>query len=239
MLDNRRKVTFGIIMKNVCHLYHQTISVENLLVAWEEFIITKKKRTDMRLFARYLIENISALHTDLSNFTYKHASYERFNIQDPKQRIIHKASVRDRLLHHAIYRILYPIFDKSFIYDSYSCRLNKGTHKAVERLGQFNRKVSKNYTGPCYALKCDVKKFFDSVNHQILLDLIRRKVPDSDTLWLIETIINSFNKSFVQLGLFGDFSRERERERERERRQPSAVEYLSEILPASFLQMCI
>jgi hypothetical protein len=115
--------------------------------------------------------------------------------------------------------------------------LNKGTHKAVERLEQFNRKVSKNYTGPCYALKCDVKKFFDSVNHQILLDLIRRKVPDSDTLWLIETIINSFNKSFVQLGLFGDFSRERERERER--RQPSAVEYLSEILPASFLQMCI
>jgi hypothetical protein len=92
--------------------------------------------------------------------------------------------------------------------------LNKGTHKAVERLEQFNRKVSKNYTGPCYALKCDVKKFFDSVNHQILLDLIRRKVPDSDTLWLIETIINSFNKSFVQLGLFGDFSRERERERE-------------------------
>jgi len=167
----------------------------------------------MRLFARHLIENISVLHNNLSSFSYNHASYERFNISDPKQRIIHKASVQDRLLHHAVYRILYPIFDKSFIFDSYSCRLDKGTHKAVERLEYFTRKVSKNYTGRCYALKCDVKKFFDSVDHQILFNLIKQKIGDKDILSLIWNIISSF-------------SSETERERERESKKISAAKGL-------------
>jgi len=75
-----------------------------------------------------LIDNIFELHRDLKSYTYKHSSYFAFNISDPKPRNIHKASVRDRLLHHAIYRKLYPFFDKKFIHDSYSCRLEKGTH---------------------------------------------------------------------------------------------------------------
>ncbi|MBU2595839.1 hypothetical protein KJ713_03355 [Patescibacteria group bacterium] len=121
---------------------------------------------------------------------------------DPKRRHIHKASVRDRIIHHAIYRILYPVFDKSFIYDSYSCRTKKGTHKAINRLEKFTRIVNQNYTKPCLALKCDIKKFFASVDHQILLSLIKRKVKNRDVLWLIKKIIQSFD------------SRERERERE-------------------------
>ena len=135
--------------------------------------------------------------------TYRHSDYTSFYITDPKLRHIHKAEVRDRIVHHAVYRILYPIFDKSFIFDSYSCRLNKGTHRAVKRLESFTRKVSGNYTKPCFALKCDVKKFFDSVDHQILLGIIQKKITDLDTIWLLKRIIGSFNKSTCgQLTLF-------------------------------------
>jgi len=84
-------------------------------------------------------------------------------------------------------------FDKAFIYDSYSCRLNKGTHRAVDRLEKFTRIVSQNYTRPCLALKCDIKKFFASVDHQILIQLINKKVRNKDILWLVKEIIQSFN----------------------------------------------
>ncbi len=88
---------------------------------------------------------------------------------------------------------MYPIFDKSFVYDAYSCRLKKGTHRAVDRLEKFTRIVSKNYKVPCFALKCGIKKFFASVDHRILINLINKKVRNTDVLWLIKEIIQSFN----------------------------------------------
>src|SRR3989344_833226 len=112
------------------HTYHTIISADNLLGAWKEFLKGKRKKKDVQEFGYQLFDNIHALHVDLANKTYMHGGYHAFNISDPKPRNIHKASVRDRLLHHAIYRILYPFFDRAFIADSYSCRLNKGTHKA-------------------------------------------------------------------------------------------------------------
>lgn len=203
-------------MKVVCHLYSKIISIENLLDAWEEFIVDKKRKADVRIFSQHLIENVNLIHDDLINFTYKHAGYQRFNINDPKARIIHKATVRDRLVHHAIYRIFYPIFDKGFIYDSYSCRVGKGTHKAVNRLENFTRKVSKNYAKPCWALKCDVKKYFDSVDHKILSELIKKRIVDKEVLWLIWEIISSYK------------SRERERERNPDRQfnEPAFCQHL-------------
>ena len=115
-------------------------------------------------------------------------------MKDPKLRHIHKATVKDRILHHAIFRILYPIFDKSFIFDSYSCRNEKGTHKAVNRLNDFARKVSKNNTKTCYILKLDVKKFFDSINQDILLDLIKHRISDTNAIWLVNEVVKSFPK---------------------------------------------
>ncbi len=97
-------------------------------------------------------------------------------------------------LHHAVSRVLYPIFDKSFIFDSYSCRIGKGTHKAISRLESFCRKLSRNNTKNIFALKCDIKKFFDSIDHEILLNLIRNKIKDENAVWLIEIIIESFEK---------------------------------------------
>src|SRR3989344_2927189 len=107
------------------HKYDDIISVENLLLAWKEFLKGKRSKPDVQDFQFRLMDNVLSLHTDLKNKTYKHGGYHAFNISDPKPRNIHKATVRDRLLHHAIYRKLYAYFDKTFIADSYSCRLNK------------------------------------------------------------------------------------------------------------------
>jgi retron-type reverse transcriptase len=164
-----------------------------LLISWREFLNGKRKRKDVVLFSMNLIDNIYLLHNDLKNKTYKHSNYEAFKINDPKPRDIHKAKVRDRLLHHAIYRILYPYFDSKFIYDSYSCRVGKGTHKAIYRFESFIRKVSKNNTKTCWVLKCDIKKFFANIDHNILKLILQKHIQDENILWLLVQIIDSFN----------------------------------------------
>jgi len=138
------------------------------------------------------MDNVLELHTDLKNKTYRHGSYHAFNISDPKPRNIHKASVRDRLLHHALYRQLYPFFDQTFIADSYSCRLRKGTHKAINRFRVFGYKVSRNNTCTCWVLKCDIRKFFASVDHEILLSILQSRTADPDILWLLGEVVGSF-----------------------------------------------
>ena len=141
------------------------------------------------------MDNIYALHNDLKNKTYTHSNYQAFKINDPKPRDIHKAEVRDRLLHHAIYRILYPYFDQKFIYDSYSCRIGKGTHKAIYRFESFIQKVSQNNTKTCWVLKCDIKKFFANIDHQILKKILEKHIQDKDILWLFSQTIDSFKIS--------------------------------------------
>ncbi|MBI2063914.1 MAG: group II intron reverse transcriptase domain-containing protein [Candidatus Yanofskybacteria bacterium] len=184
------------------HNYDGIISIENLLKAWKEFINGKKSRRDVQEFQLNLMGNIFSLHNDLFAKTYKHSAYTPFNISDPKPRKIHKASVRDRLLHRAIYRMLYPLFDRIFISDSYSCRLKRGTHKSINRFRSFAYKVSKNHTRTAWILKCDIKKFFDNIDHKILLAILgRRYTNDQDILWLLARVINSFSSSQQGIGL--------------------------------------
>jgi len=175
------------------HKYKDIISLENLLEAWCEFLKGKRNKKDVQCFERNLMENLFSLYDDLKNKTYVHGEYTPFKISDPKPRDIHKASVRDRLLHHAIYRILYPYFDRKFIHDSYSCRKNKGTHRAINRFYDFARKVSKNNTKTCWVLKCDIKKFFASIDHEILFNILGKYIRDTDILWLLNQIVFSFN----------------------------------------------
>jgi retron-type reverse transcriptase len=140
------------------------------------------------------------LHEDLKDKIYKHGNYEEFKINDPKPRTIHKASVRDRLLHHAVYRILYPFFDKTFISDSFSCRNNKGTHKAINKFREFGRTVSKNNTKTCWILKCDIRKFFASINQDILINIIKEYIFDESIISLLKEIIFSFKPNGLPLG---------------------------------------
>ncbi len=169
--------------------------MDNLLKAWKEFLSGKRKKRDVQEFSLYLMDNLFSLHNDLRNHTYTHGGYQAFNISDPKPRNINKAVVRDRLFHHAIYRVLYPFFDRIFIADSYSCRIGKGTHRALNRFRKFRCIVSKNNTCTCWILKCDIRKFFDNIEHQILISILKSHIPDQNTIWLLEKVIHSFSKT--------------------------------------------
>jgi len=175
------------------HTYEDIISVENLLGAWREFVRGKRKKRDVQEFQYRLMDSVLALHRELKDKTYTHGTYHAFNISDPKRRNIHKASVRDRLLHHALYRKLYPFFDARFIHDSYSCRRWKGTHKAINRFRTFAYKVSKNHTRTCWVLKCDIKKFFASIDQRILMRILAESIADKDVMWFIGQVVCSFN----------------------------------------------
>ncbi|MFC1756750.1 reverse transcriptase domain-containing protein [Patescibacteria group bacterium] len=183
------------------HTYNDIISVENLLEGWSEFLGGKRSRDDVQKFEQNLMLNIIDLHNVLVNKTYKHSKYEAFNISDPKPRNIHKAKVRDRLLHHAIYRKLYPFFDSKFIADSYSCRNEKGTHRAINRLRDFTRIVSKNNTKTVWVLKCDIRKFFASIDHEVLIKIINKYILDKQIIWLLSVIIRSFHATERNVGL--------------------------------------
>ncbi len=176
------------------HNFENIISLENLYISWKEFKRGKTRKSDVQKFEMFLENNLFKLHRELQQKIYRHSDYTGFYIKDPKLRHIHKAEVRDRVVHHAVYRILYPIFDKGFVYDSYSCREGKGTHGAVVRLESFVKKASKNFTKTCYCLKCDIKKFFNSIDQQILLDLTKKKIIDKDALLLLEEIVKNFSK---------------------------------------------
>jgi retron-type reverse transcriptase len=183
------------------HTFNEIISLDNLLSAWEQFIRGKRNKRDVQLFSRHLAERITVLHDSLASKQYKHGGYYAFSITDPKPRSIHKATVQDRVLHHAVYTLLYPFFDNVFIYDSYSCREEKGTHKALERFKEFSFKVSRNHIRTCWVLKCDIRKFFASVDQPVLLGILSTYIRDNSILWLLKEIITSFQSVAPGKGL--------------------------------------
>jgi retron-type reverse transcriptase len=162
-------------------------------MSWREFLKHKRGRKDVQEFGVHLTDNILALHRDLIDKTYQHGGYTAFRINDPKPRDIHKAEVRDRHLHHALYNVLYPYFDPKFIFDSYSCRRNKGMHRAIDRFREFARKVSRNHTRTAWVLKCDIRKFFANIDHGILIDILRKHQLDEETISLLNRVIVSFH----------------------------------------------
>ncbi|HQB57251.1 MAG TPA: reverse transcriptase/maturase family protein [Candidatus Paceibacterota bacterium] len=179
-------------MRIYTNLFNKLITPENLFFAWEEFRRDKKKKEDVLLFEKNLEREIFSLHRDLKSFTYRHSGYAGFYISDPKRRHIHKAQVRDRVLHHAIMSILYPLYEKVFIHNSFSCRIGKGTHKGVEALRSMLYKASKNNTRNVYILKCDIEKFFDSISHEILLSVLSSRIKDQELMNLLVEVVGSF-----------------------------------------------
>lgn len=174
------------------HTYQNIICVENLLLAWKEFRNGKSLRKDVLVFEHNLMGNILQLHKDLEKRSYRHSEYSVFKISDPKPRVIHKANIKDRLLHHALHRQLYPFFDRKFIADSYSCRIDKGSHAALNRFCKFIFKASKNNTKTAWVLKCDIKKFFASIDHKLLNTFFMSSIIDGDIIWLLSEVVSSF-----------------------------------------------
>ncbi len=173
--------------------FEDIVSVENLLCAWQEFVCGKRGRADVQAFGFQLMDNIIALYRDCVERRYRHGGYEHFRIADPKPRDIHKASVRDRLLHHAMTRVLYPFFDRRFVADSFSCRVGKGTHRALNRFRTMAYHVSHNHTRTAWVLQCDVRKFFASIDHAVLFGILRRDITDEGIRWLLREVVGSFD----------------------------------------------
>ncbi len=133
-----------------------------------------------------LEQELFKLHSELAEKTYCPGTYRSFRIYDPKPRLISAAPYRDRVVHHALCNIIVPLIEKSFIHDSYANRIGYGSHRALERFIKFARSSR-------YVLQCDIRKYFPSIDHEILKQIIRRKIKCQDTLWLIELIIDSSN----------------------------------------------
>ncbi len=129
-------------------------------------------------------KEVVALHEQLLDGSYRHGGYHYFTIREPKERVVAAAPFRDRVVHHAIVRVIEPIFERRFVEDSYACRRGKGTHAAMRRAAEFARRWP-------YALKCDVRKYFPSIDHEVLLALLRRGIGDERLMELIEHILAS------------------------------------------------
>ena len=143
-------------------------------------------------FEMQLEDNVFSLYKVLVRGTYVHSPYKYFQIFDNKKRSIFKAEVKDRIIHQIIYDYLISLFEKDFISDSYASRKNKGQYKAVDTFRYFTKLASCD-SKKCFVLKCDVKKYFDNIDHNILLDLISAKITDSNILIIIKSIIYSYN----------------------------------------------
>jgi RNA-directed DNA polymerase len=167
-------------------LYTQIYSFENLWKAADQAQQGKRFQESVARFNLNRERELFKLQDELQSQTYKPGNYHEFTIYEPKKRMISAAPYRDRVIHHALCNIIEPIFERIFIFDSYACRVGKGTHKAVDRFTEFCRKNR-------YVLKADISKYFPSIDHEILKSLIRRKIRDEKTLWLINLIIDSSN----------------------------------------------
>ncbi len=174
-------------------LYKDVCSYENLYLAYTKARKRKSKKQYVKEFEQNLNENLFDLRNELIFHMYKPKPLESFIIRDPKTRKISKSDFRDRIVHHALCNVIELIFDKSFIYDSYANRKGKGTLKAIQRFDYFKRKVSKNNTRKCFIFKADIKHYFDEINRNILVGIIRKKIADGRVIWLIKQILNNFD----------------------------------------------
>lgn len=173
------------------NVYEELCSYENLETAFNRARRGKTLKPYVIEFEQKLKENLLELRNELLLQTYRPQPLKTFILRDPKTRKISKSAFRDRVVHHAICNIIEPVFDKRFIYDSFANRLRKGTLNAVKRFDEFKRKVSQNNTIGCYVLKADVKSYFDTVNHQILLQILEKRINDKKLMWLIRKIFDN------------------------------------------------
>jgi retron-type reverse transcriptase len=173
-------------MKRHGNLWDRLVSFENLFEAAAKASRGKRLRAPVLRFHFDIEREVPRLRDELSSKTYRPGPYRAFRIYEPKERLISAAPYRDRVVHHALVSVLEPIFEKTFVFDSYACRKRKGTHAAVDRAQCYARRFP-------YVLKADVKKFFPSVDHEILKGLVARKIKDPDVLWLVGLVVDNSN----------------------------------------------
>ena len=177
-------------MKNN-NYYSEIYNLSNLLLAWRKARKGKTKKIYVREFEKDVIGNLLLLHEELKNKTYFPNKLKIFILRDPKTRTISKSAFRDRIMHHAIVNILEPIFDKTFIYDSCANRKNKGNLFALKRFEKYQMKATNNLKSESFCLKADIKHYFQEVDRDILIKILRRKIKEDNLISLIEKILGN------------------------------------------------
>lgn len=170
--------------RQYANLYPTLITFENLYLAYENAARGKRGQPAVALFDYHLEDKLFHLQEELANKTYRPGLYRSFYIYDPKKRLVSAALFRDHVVHHALCQIIEPLFERTFLGDSYANRLGKGTHAALDRAQDF----AKRYP---YVLQCDIKQFFPSVDHLVLRDILARKIDDADVMRLCDRILAS------------------------------------------------
>ncbi len=179
------------------NIYPELCSYENLE---EAFYRARKGKTLKKYvieFKKNLEENLLQIRDELIFHIYKSRSLKTFIIRDPKTRKISKSDFRDRIVHHAICNMISPFFEKRFISDSFANRIGKGSLNAIKRFDKFKKKVSKNNTRKCYVFKADIKHYFDNINHEILIKILRKNIKERRFIWLIKIILKN-HKTQIQ-----------------------------------------
>lgn len=171
--------------------YDELFSLVSIFDAWKKFRRGKAGKKDVMEFELHLEDNLFCLFKDLRHHAYKHSAYKHFQIFDNKKRDIYKAEVRDRIVHQIIFDYLSLLFEPEFISDSYASRIGKGQYKAINSFCYFI-KLARNDRKPCFVLKCDVWKYFDSIDQNILLDMIKGKIVCEKVVAIIEEIISGY-----------------------------------------------
>jgi len=175
-------------MKRKNNLFQKIISIENLHIADARARKGKGHQYGVQTHIKNAEENLIKLRLWLISKEYKTSEYTTFKVYEPKERLVFKLPYfPDRILHHAIMNVLEPIFNNLFTADTYSCIKGKGIHAAANGV----KKALKDSENTRYCLKLDIKKFYPSVNHEILKKILRRKFKDKDLLWLMDEIIDS------------------------------------------------
>lgn len=192
----------GEYTKTYTNLYESVCSKENIMLAFMKARRRKTKRNYIVEFEANLEQNLDQLKYELDSFTYSPAAPSVFIVKDPKTRKISAPAFRDRVVHHALCNIIGPILQKNFIHDSFANQIGKGTHRAIKRFEHFARKVEysnsrgvsreresykKHICG--HVLKADVRHYFDNIDHDILVEIVERKIKDPNVIWLIKEII--------------------------------------------------
>lgn len=170
-------------MKRAKNLFPDITSFQNLFRSYRRARRGKRYREYALEFDEDLEENLLRIQEELRNETYRPSPYRTFLIQDPKARRIAAPSFRDRVVHHAFCAVVEPLFERAFIDDSYACRIGRGTHRALDRCQAFTKRF------PC-VLQCDVRQYFASIDHEILLAALSRRVGDPAVLRLARTILH-------------------------------------------------
>jgi len=171
------------------NLYSEIFSISNLANAWRKARKGKTKKDYVIEFEKNVRENLLKLRDELKNQTYKPEPLKIFILRDPKTRKISKSAFRDRIIHHVLVKIIEPIFDKTFIYDSCANRIGKGNLFALKRFDLFKRRITNNLHLEAFCFKADIKHYFQEVNHEVLLNILKRKIKDEEIIQLIKKIL--------------------------------------------------